>query len=300
MNQRLDWSRDGADWPNRASSRFVTAGGLDWHVQQSGQGPALLMLHGTGASTHSWRGLLPLLARDFTVIAPDLPGHGFTAMPPPTGLSLPGMATLITALVTTLGVVPIGAVGHSAGAAVLIRMSLDGQLQSLQRLVSINGALFPFEGMAGRFFSPIAKALALNPFVPRVFAWRAANKPTVARVLADTGSKIGAPYLEDYARLFQSPGHVAAALGMMANWDLKPLAADLPRLAAPLTLIAASDDRAVSADDAFRAQKLLPPSQVEYVRGLGHLAHEEDPALIADLILRAMGRATVRMKAHEA
>src|SRR5206468_2126887 len=63
-----------ADWPNRAASLAVEAGGLRWHVQRAGHGPVLLLLHGTGAATHTWRDLLPLLATDFTVVAPDLPG----------------------------------------------------------------------------------------------------------------------------------------------------------------------------------------------------------------------------------
>ena len=77
----LDWERDGADWPNRAASRFVTVGAMRWHVQVMGSGPVLLLLHGTGASSHSWRDLAPRLARHFTVLAPDLPGHGFSAQP---------------------------------------------------------------------------------------------------------------------------------------------------------------------------------------------------------------------------
>ena len=88
----LDFARDGADWPNREASRFVEAGGLSWHVQVMGQGPDLLLLHGTGGATHSWRGLAPLLAQHFRVVAPDLPGHGFTTARRAPDLSLPGMA----------------------------------------------------------------------------------------------------------------------------------------------------------------------------------------------------------------
>ena len=75
---RLDFARDGADWPLREASRFVEAGGLRWHVQTLGEGPPALLIHGTAGATHSWRGLAPLLARDFRLVAPDLPGHGFT------------------------------------------------------------------------------------------------------------------------------------------------------------------------------------------------------------------------------
>jgi len=58
----LTLEADGADWPNRAASRKLRAGGVDWHVQILGRGPTLLLLHGTGASTHSWRDVAPLLA----------------------------------------------------------------------------------------------------------------------------------------------------------------------------------------------------------------------------------------------
>jgi len=84
------WELDGQDWPNRDCSRFMTAAGLRWHVQCAGTGPVCLLLHGTGASTHSFRDLLPQLAQTFTVVAPDLPGHGFTERPRDlAGLSLP-------------------------------------------------------------------------------------------------------------------------------------------------------------------------------------------------------------------
>ncbi len=119
---RLDWARDGRDWPNRDASRFVDAGGLRWHVQVLGpadaDAPTLLLLHGTGAATHSWRALAPRLAHGFRVVAPDLPGHGFTSMPPADGLSLPGMAAAVGALLAALDASPALVVGHSAGAAV--------------------------------------------------------------------------------------------------------------------------------------------------------------------------------------
>ena len=67
MGDALDWNRDGAAWPNHAVSRLVDAGGVRWHVQRMGRGPVLLLVHGTGASTHSWRALMPLLATRFDV-----------------------------------------------------------------------------------------------------------------------------------------------------------------------------------------------------------------------------------------
>ena len=82
MTAPRHWQRAGLDWPNRHSSRFVEAGGIQWHVQEMGSGPVVLLLHGTGSATHTWGSLAPLLADDFRVLAPDLPGHGFTDLVP--------------------------------------------------------------------------------------------------------------------------------------------------------------------------------------------------------------------------
>ncbi|HKM61199.1 MAG TPA: alpha/beta fold hydrolase BchO [Acidisphaera sp.] len=292
MSNRLRWDRDGRDWPNREASRFVHAAGFEWHVQRLGQGPVVLLAHGTGAATHSWRGLAPILARDFTVIAPDLPGHGFTDTPPPPGLSLPGMARSLAALVRAMDVTPAIAVGHSAGAAVLARMSLDGMLTA-RALVAINGAMLPLTGIPGSLFSGIARVLVTVPMVPRFFARRARSRAVVERLIRDTGSHLDAAGLRQYARLMTDPGHVSGALAMMASWELKPLERDLPELRVPLTLIASEGDRTVPPGDSVRVAHMVPGAVVKMVPRLGHLAHEEDPQAIADLIREAAVRASV-------
>jgi magnesium chelatase accessory protein len=282
-SEALSWERDGRDWPNREASRFVRAAGLRWHVQQMGRGPGLLLLHGTGASTHSWRALAPQLAQTFTVIAPDLPGHGFTETPPGEGLSLRGMAREVGELLRSLALDPAVVVGHSAGAAIMIEMTLDG-IVAPRALVSLNGALMPFRGLASQFFSPLAKLLVLNPLVPRLFAWRATDRSAVRRLIRNTGSKIDEDGLDLYSRLVSSPRHVAAALTMMASWKLDPLVRDLPKLKTPLLLVVGGEDRAISSDEAFRVRERLPSAKIEYLRGLGHLAHEERPEQIARII----------------
>jgi magnesium chelatase accessory protein len=292
MLERPVWERDGRDWPNREASRFVVAGGLRWHVQQMGSGPPLLLVHGTGAATHSWRGLAPLLAQRFTVIAPDLPGHGFTEAPPPERLSLPSMAAALDALLRVLGVSPTAGVGHSAGAAILARMSLDGRIGA-GFLVSLNGALLPLGGMPGELFSPLAKLLASVSLVPRLFAWRAADRSVVERMLRSTGSKLDPRGVELYARLIRHSGHTAAALGMMAHWDLSPLVRDLPKLKAALMLVVGQNDRTIPPSEADRVKALLPAAEVISLPGLGHLAHEERPELIEELVVRLARRTGV-------
>ena len=281
----LLWSTDGRDWPNRDASVFVEAAGFRWHLQKMGAGPALLLLHGTGAATHSWRGLAPLLSQHFTVVAPDLPGHGFTQSPPAHRLSLPGMASDVGSLLDRLAVQPEIVVGHSAGAAILARMCLDGRIAP-RLLASLNGAFMPFGGIANRLISPLTQLLVMNPLVPRAFAWQASNPGAVERLIRNTGSTIDAEGIAQYRKLVRSPAHVAAALRMMANWRLEPLLHDLPRLTTSLLLIVADNDRSISPDVARQVREISPQAIIEHLPGVGHLAHEEQPQLIADLIAR--------------
>jgi magnesium chelatase accessory protein len=280
---RLIWERDGQDWPNRSASRFVRAGGLTWHIQQMGQGPVMVLVHGTGASTHSWRALAPLLARRFTVIAIDLPGHGFTDLPAPGRLSLPGMAEALGSVLKVLGVSPDIAVGHSAGAAILARMCLDGRIVP-STLISLNGVFLPLRGLPVHLLSPMTRMLVSIPTVPRLLARFAVDRSSVTRLLRDTGSKLEPAGIAQYHRLFSSPAHVAGALGMMARWDLDSLARQLGQLKPRLVLIAGRNDTAIPPGDAVRVQALVPAAQVLTIPGLGHLAHEEAPETIAALI----------------
>jgi len=286
MGTTLSWSADGLDWPNREASRFVEAAGYRWHVQVMGEGPVALLAHGTGAATHSWRTLMPLLSKHFTVVAPDLPGHGFTATPPAHRLSLVSMSRDLAALCGTLGVKPRLAIGHSAGAAILARMSLDRLIDPVL-IVSLNGAFLPFGGVAALILSPLAKALTFNPFVPRMFAWRGSDPAAVHRLIEGTGSSIDEEGERFYGKLVSSPNHVAAALQMMANWDLRPLVRDLPRLRSDLLLIAASNDRAIPPDVARHVRELQPRAMLKCVSGYGHLLHEEAPEKIAEIIVDA-------------
>ena len=292
MGEGPRWDREGRDWPNREASCFPVEAGLRWHLQVMGMGPRLLLVHGTGAATHSWRGLAPLLAEHFEVLAPDLPGHGFTAAPPAADLSLPGMARALGGLLRRLGKAPELVVGHSAGAAILARMCLD-RLITPRALISLNGALLPLRGMPGHFFAPAARLAAATPLLPRFFAWRAAAPGAVERLVHSTGSTLDTAGIELYRRLVTNSGHVGAALTMMAKWDLAALQRDLSHLRSPLYLVVGDRDWTVPPSDAERVRQLLPQAQIITLAKLGHLAHEERPAELATLIHRLAAEAGV-------
>ena len=280
--------------PTRAAvdSQFPVVDGLRWHVLKGGRGPLLLLLHGTGSAAGSWRGLLPLLAARYTVLAPDLPGHGRTADPGNAGLGLAGMSAALRRLCDRLALEPWAVIGHSAGAALACRMCLDGRVQP-QRVVSLNGALLPPLGMPLEIFSPLARVLAALPLVPRLLALRARDPAAVARLIGGTGSHLDAEGLAFYGGLMRDPAHVSAALRMMAMWDLAGLARDLPRLRVPLELLVADGDRTIPPAEAERVRRLLPGSAIHHLPGLGHLAHEEDPRAVLAALEQALARTTV-------
>jgi magnesium chelatase accessory protein len=239
----------------------------------------MLLVHGTGASTHSWRDVLPMLAREYSVLAVDLPGHGFTDEVNSTRSSIAGMSESLSALLRALNVDPSYCLGHSAGAVIVCRMALDGHIAP-RVIVSINGAFVPFAGAAGRLLAPVARILAASPYLTRIVAGRAGNPANVARIIEGTGSHLDAAGIEFYARLMRNPKHLRGALRMMGHWDLHSFARDLPRLTTPLALMVGGNDLAVPPAQATAVKQRAVNAAIHPLPGLGHLAHEEQPAMV--------------------
>jgi magnesium chelatase accessory protein len=187
------------------------------------------------------------------------------------------MARALGQLLQALDAAPAIVAGHSAGAAILARMCLDGQIAP-RSLISLNGAFLPFTGIAGKVFRPAAQLMAINPLVPRLFARRARDPAVLDRLVGNTGSTLDAVGTALYGRLAGDHRHVKGALGMMAAWDLEPIARDLPKLACRLLLVVGAFDRTIPPSNARRVQGLVPEARITTLERLGHLAHEEAPA----------------------
>jgi magnesium chelatase accessory protein len=267
---------------NGQQEHLILADGLHWRVVEQGQGPTVLLIHGTAASVHSWRDVMPLLAETHHVIAVDLPGHGGTKARSSSDYGLERMGRGIVALCAAMKLSPDVVAGHSAGAAILTWACGHRQITP-QKYVSFNGAFYPFSGFAGSLFSPIAKLIAFNPFLPRVLS-SVATRGTVEKLLRDTGSTISAAGVDQYFNLFKEPSHVTAALGMMAAWDLRGMDDCLVRMSCECVFVTGKRDNAVPPEIADRAAARCRHSKVMHVDGYGHLLHEENPRLAADII----------------
>ena len=133
--------------PNAIESRTAEAGGVKLHYLVSGQGPAVILLHGYAETSRMWRPLIPRLAGKFTVIAPDLPGIGDSEIPKD-GSDMATAAVRIHALARSLGIEKARVVGHDIGLMVAYAYA----------------AQFPAE---------VEKLVLMDAFLPGVAGWEA-------------------------------------------------------------------------------------------------------------------------------
>jgi len=139
---------------NAIESRTAEANGVNLHYLTSGHGPAVILLHGYAETSRMWRPLIPRLAEKFTVIAPDLPGIGDSAIPT-TGLDMKSAAVSVHALVKSLGIQGARVVGHDIGLMVAYAYA----------------AQFPGE---------VEKLVLMDAFLPGVAGWEAIyNNPGI-------------------------------------------------------------------------------------------------------------------------
>lgn len=243
----------------------------------------MLLIHGAGASTHSWSGLFAILSETFEVIALDLPGHGFTQTRKGFVPTLENTANSIAALLRELDVSPEILIGHSAGAAIAIALADSRQCEP-KKIISINGALRPFPGAMGVFAPIAAKAMTLGGAASRLMAWSARDVSRVERLLRGTGSDPVPESLACYAALMRHPAHVKGTLSMMAHWRLDRIEAACRRLTMPVQFITGDRDQAVPPDVSKSMANITPKGSLAELPGLGHLVHEEAPELVASLI----------------
>jgi magnesium chelatase accessory protein len=280
----MDAARLPADWPHRAKGRKMRVAPHDWWFIDDGpaEAPVILMLHGAGGSGHSFRHLIPMFSPSFRVIVPDLPGQGCTRAGGMRRLGLDAMAEDLARLCAALGTLPQVVLGHSAGAAIALRLA---DLMPLRAVVGINAALGTFDGAAGVMFPLMARVLAATPFVASAVSRLWGNPATVDKLLAGTGSPLDAVGRAQYLTLVMDRAHVDGTLGMMAQWRLDGLMARLPSLHLPVLLIASDRDNAVPPKVSRDAVAHMVMADYVEIAGFGHLVHEEAAERVAAEVL---------------
>ncbi len=280
---RSEFRRSGppSDWPGNIST--VDAGSLRWRVLAAGSGDPVVFIHGTGSSLETWRDVLPALTSEWRVIAMDLPGHGHTQSLPRGLVSLPAMAEGVARCLDKMGAVPRAIVGHSAGAAIALRMAIDGHA-SPRKIIGFNPALLPYGGRHNPLLAPFARMCAALPLLPGLITRRASDSRAIERLISGTGSKLSREGIAVYQRLFTNERHVRATIAMMANWDLTGLVGSMGSWADRTHFIVGQRDSAVAPSEVIELQRRYPQLRVTRLPEAGHLAHEEKPTESAALI----------------
>ena len=239
----MDWNNDIKRWPNHERSELIRCEPHVWHVQNNGNGPKLLFLHGTGASLHSWAPLINSLGKEIQSIVIDLPGHGFTELGTTQRSSLTLMVKDIIRLIRHIDYKPDIIVGHSAGVAIALEISREIVIKGV---FGVNPALSKFSGVAGFAFPMIAKVMAINPLTSIYLAGLGKSRTRVDRLLKATGSVLNESQIALYHKLFQDKKHIQGTLLMMAQWNLDRLLFRLSQIPVPSLFVTGQLDKTVS------------------------------------------------------
>ena len=258
--------------------RVVSVDGVGIHYLEAGSGPALLLIHGLGASTFTFRRILPDLARRFRVVALDLKGFGFSERPDG-DYTLSTQAALVLQVMDRLGIERTSVLGHSMGGAVAMRLALACP-ERVERLILASsasdrelGRLIWGAALIGRLL-PIAAPFSLHNQRFRELSLKSGycdpNRCT-----------------EDVIEGYMLPGRVRGylrALGnTMAHWRRDPplRPADITQ---PTLILWGEGDHWLPPSRGERLHRLIPGSRLALVGGGGHLFLEEQPEASLHLI----------------
>ena len=273
----------------------VVVGEVRLRVRHGGSGPALVLLHGHPRTHTTWHAVAPLLARDFTVVCPDLRGYGGSSKPDSdashAAYSKRAMARDIVGLMTALGHDRFCVVGHDRGAYVALRAALDHP-ERIGRLV--------FMGVV-----PIGEAIRYCDarFATEWWHWFFFNQPDVPErvISADPDAwylrdgleaKMGAENYRDFLAAIRDPATVHAMLedyraGLSIDYEHDTETIRQGRkVACPTMVVAASKegDDALYPDLGPIWRRWADDVRIARIDTDHHIA-EEDPRALAELLL---------------
>lgn len=263
--------------------------GHEVHCIVGGKGPALVLIHGMASSAAAWNRVVPALARRFTVVVPDLLGHGASAKPR-AEYSVSGHANVLRDLLAALGHERATLVGQSFGGGVAMQLAyqypehcerlalvssggLGREVGTLLRLLSLPGAehVFPL------FCSP-----ALRDASQRAVAWLGGlglnPSPAVEEALRSYSALTQSDARRAFFRTLQSvidPGGQSVSAGNRLY-----LASAVPTL-----IVWGREDAIIPVDHAVTAHEAIPGSRLEVFEGVGHFPHCEAPDRFVDVLV---------------
>ncbi len=259
----------------------------------TGRGPALLLLHGLGCDHRTWDPVIAQLSRRYTVIAPDLLGHGASGKPR-ADYSLGGFANGMRDLLAILGIDRVTVVGHSFGGGVAMQFAYQfPHLTERLMLVAPGGLGREVNSLLRGLTLPGASAALAVAATPPVFA--------AMRVIGHGAHAIGLPGTADVPNALGAlQGKSDAAerdaflhvLRGVIDWrgqvvsmtDRAYLTRDMPTC-----VVWGSEDTVLPVQHAENARELMPGARIEIFRGAGHFPHEQFPERFVSVVTDFVG-----------
>jgi pimeloyl-ACP methyl ester carboxylesterase len=270
-------------------SRFIEVDGLTLHYKQMGQGePVMILLHGFGASTYSWREVMEPLSRLGTVIAFDRPAFGLTERPLPgawSGESPYGPAAqvrLVFGLMDALGVQRAVLIGNSAGGSVSVNAALT-QPERVQALVLVDAAIY--RGGGSPFW---LRPLFQTPQMDRL-------GPLLARSISSQGmdllyrswhdpSRVSPEIVENYRKPLRVQNWDVALWQLTKTSRDLNLETRLGELNLPVLVVTGDDDRVVPTAESLQLARDIPGASLAVFENCGHVPQEECPQAFLEAV----------------
>jgi pimeloyl-ACP methyl ester carboxylesterase len=268
--------------------QYVTIHGHRRALVKAGSGPAVLLLHGLGCDHTTWEPVIDTLAKRYTVIAPDLLGHGKSDKPR-ADYTLGGYANGMRDLLTVLGIDKVTVVGHSFGGGVAMQFAYQFPERTERMVLVASGGLGPEVSHALRAISTPGYHQMMG-----VLTLPGIRHAGVAglRALSTTGWK-STHDLGEVAAIYDSfkdPNARAAirhVVRAVVDWRGQIVTmADRAYLTEemPMAVVWGRDDRVIPVRHASNAAALAPKARVEVIPNAGHFPHKDHPERFAKIL----------------
>lgn len=276
----------GAVMPNVAKQdapRYATVGApaapIRLAYREHGSGEPLLLIHGFGASTFTWRHVVPLLTDEYRIITVDMKGFGDSDKPLDEKYSLHDQAALMGDFIIERDFKDLTIVGHSLGGGVALLLALDKRPEVRRRIKQ----LVILDGVAYRQTIPVFFRMLRRPGIAQV--GMALVPPEIQaqaalRIAYEDNSMADAATAAAYARPLHSEGGRHALIytaQQIVPPDIDEVAAKYGRITLPVMLLWCDKDKVVPLEIGWRLTAALPNSTFHMLRGCGHMPQEEKP-----------------------
>ena len=255
------------------SSSFISIDGINVHYRDVGKGEAILLIHGTGASLHTWEKWIDILSPGYRVISFDLPGFGLTGPDPNHNYQISRYTAILDSLMVKLKVDSFHIAGNSLGGLVAWRYTTQFP-QKILTLNLIDAAGLPQPGKKPPFIFQLAKLPVLSTLLQKV-----TPKSIIENSMLDVYKNdqlVTEKLIDRYFELSLREGNRTAFVKRMSQLNEKLDISDLKKITAPVLIQWGKDDRWIPLAKGYEFKKLIPHAELK-IYNSGHVPMEENP-----------------------